>query len=88
VPTVYRWLRHPVWGLLGLRPVFAQHTQGEHEALIRWACGRRSVVEIGVAEGASALALRQGMHAEGTLYLIDPFHLSRFRAINATKRLA
>jgi len=27
VPFIYRWLRHPLWGWLGLRPVFAQHTQ-------------------------------------------------------------
>ena len=86
--AVYRLFKHPLWGWFGLRPVFAQHTQAEHEALRRWAEGRCSLVEIGVAEGASALALRQGMDPEGTLYLIDPFHLSRFRWINATRRLA
>jgi predicted O-methyltransferase YrrM len=88
VPFVYRWFRHPLWGWLGLRPVFAQHTQVEHEALIKWAKGRKSIVEIGVAEGASALALRKGMDSSGTLYLIDPFHLSRFPLLNAMKRLA
>ena len=36
-------------------------------------------VEIGVAEGVSAMALREVWLEEGTLYLIDPFHLSRFR---------
>jgi predicted O-methyltransferase YrrM len=46
------------------------------------------VVEIGVAEGVSALALREGMAEDGTLYLIDPFHLSRIPALNFIKRVA
>jgi predicted O-methyltransferase YrrM len=88
VPFIYRWFRHPLWGWLGLRPVFAQHTLVEHEALTKWSKGRKSIVEIGVAEGASALALRKGMDPSGTLYLIDPFHLSRFPWISSTERLA
>ena len=46
------------------------------------------MVEIGVAEGVSALALREGMAEDGTLYLIDPFHLSRIPALNFIKRVA
>lgn len=88
VNPIYRFLKHPFWALLGLRPVFAQHTRLEHKTLRKWAKGRRCLVEIGVAKGASALALRQGMHPEGTLYLIDPFHLSRFPGINAMKKVA
>lgn len=88
VPWIYRWARHPVFAWLGLRPIFAQHTSAEHEALKRWARGRRRLVEIGVAEGASALALREAMSSDGTLYLIDPFHLSRIHWINATRRVA
>ncbi len=61
VPWIYRRTRHPVFAWLGLRPIFAQHTSAEHETLKRWACGRRRLVEIGVAEGASALALREAM---------------------------
>src|SRR5579862_6539697 len=68
-------LRHPLYACLGLRPVLAQHTAAEHTTFKRWAVGRRSVVEIGVAEGVSALAMRESMDADGTLYLIDPFHL-------------
>ena len=83
-----RTLRHPVYGWLGLRPVLAQHTAAEHEALKRWAAGRSALVEIGVAEGVSALALRESMPGDGTLYLIDPFHLSRFSALNFIKRAA
>lgn len=81
-------LRHSVFAWLGIRPVLGQHTLGEHEALRKWATGRSRLVEIGVAEGASAVALREAMSPEGTLWLIDPFHLSRVRAINATRRAA
>jgi predicted O-methyltransferase YrrM len=83
-----RLLRHPVYAWLGLRPALAQHTGAEHAALRRWAYDRSTLVEIGVAEGVSALALRETMSPEGTLYLIDPYHLSRFPALNFMKRAA
>ena len=79
---------HPVYAWLGLRPVLAQHTAEEHAALERYAAGRSTIVEIGVAEGVSALAMRQRMEADGTLYLIDPFHFSRISAMNFTRRTA
>jgi predicted O-methyltransferase YrrM len=71
-----------------MRPVIAQHTAEEHAALERWANNRGTVAEIGVAEGVSAMALRQNMAADGALYLIDPFHLSRIPSLNFTKRAA
>jgi predicted O-methyltransferase YrrM len=80
--------RHPVYACLGLRPALAQHTAVEHAALRRWAKDRSTLVEIGVAEGVSGLALRETMSANGTLYLIDPYHLSRFPALNFMKRAA
>jgi predicted O-methyltransferase YrrM len=82
------WLRHPVCAWLGLRPPLAQHTAAEHAAIRRWAAGRSTLVEIGVAEGVSAMALREGMLDDGTLYLIDPFHLSRAPGLNFLKRAA
>jgi hypothetical protein len=82
------FLRHPVFAWLGMRPVLGQHTASEHAALRKWATGRSRLVEIGVAEGASAVALREAMSPGGTLWLIDPFHLSRLKAINATRRAA
>jgi len=88
VKGTHALLRHPVFAWLGFRPVLGQHTAAEHSALSKWATGRSSLVEIGVAEGASAVALREAMSAEGTLWLIDPFHLSRERWFNATKRAA
>src|SRR5688572_27215678 len=88
VPPFTRCLRHPVFAWLRLRPLFAEHTRVESEALRRWARNRKALMEIGVAEGASALALRQVMHPDGTLYLVDPFHLSRLPVLNAMKRAA
>lgn len=79
---------HPVYALLGLRPALAQHTAAEHAAVSRWATGRKCIVEIGVAEGVSALAMRSVMAESGTIYLIDPFHLSRIPALNFPRRVA
>jgi predicted O-methyltransferase YrrM len=73
---------------MGLRPIFGQHTYAEDAALREWATGRSRLVEIGVAEGASAVTLRRVMSAEGNLWLIDPFHLSRVQRLNAVKRVA
>ena len=81
-------LRHPVFALMGLRPVLGQHTYAEDVALREWATGRSRLVEIGVAEGASAVTLRGAMSPEGSLWLIDPFHLSRVQRLNAMKRAA
>jgi len=83
-----RRLQHPFFAWAGLRPPIAQHTLAEHEALMRYASKARAVVEIGVAEGASAAGLRAAMPSDGGLYLIDPFHLSRIPALNFLKRAA
>jgi predicted O-methyltransferase YrrM len=86
--NLVNWFRHPIYAWLGLRPVIAQHTAAEHAAIQRWGAGRLTLVEIGVAEGVSAMALRETMAQSGTLYLIDPFHLSRVPALNFLKRAA
>jgi len=83
-----RALQHPFFAWAGLRPPIAQHTLAEHQAMERFARGCRSVVEIGVAEGASAVALRTAMDPAGTLYLVDPFHLSRVPMLNFLRRAA
>jgi len=70
-------LKHrTLWVALGLRPAYPQHSAEEAACLAKWAQGRKRLVEIGVAEGASALILRQNMHPRGDLWLVDPFHLS------------
>ena len=81
-------LRHPLFAWLGVRPIAAEHTSAEHEGLRRWARGRARVVEIGVAESASACVLRESMSPEGSLYLVDPYPRSRFRALNLLRRTA
>jgi predicted O-methyltransferase YrrM len=83
-----RVMQHPFFAWAGLRPPVAQHTAAEHHALEKHARGCKSLLEIGVAEGASAVALRTTMNPEGTLYLVDPFHLSRVRALNFLRRAA
>jgi len=88
VPATPRFLQHPFFAWVGFRPPLAQHTLAEHEALMRYSRNAHTVVEIGVAEGASAAGLREAMHPQGTLYLIDPFHLSRIPALNFLKRAA
>jgi predicted O-methyltransferase YrrM len=86
--STLKTLRHPFFRWAGLRPTLAQHTQDEHDALRKHARGAGIVVEIGVAEGASAAALREVMSSEGSLYLVDPYHLSRVPALNFLKRAA
>jgi predicted O-methyltransferase YrrM len=81
-------MKHPFFAWAGLRPPIAQHTAAEHHALEKYARGCKSLVEIGVAEGASAIALRMAMDPEGALYLVDPFHLSRVRPLNFLRRAA
>jgi predicted O-methyltransferase YrrM len=83
-----RAVRHPFFAWAGLRPLIAQHTAAEHCVLEKYARGRKSALEIGVAEGASAVALRTAMNPEGTLYLVDPFHLSRVPVLNFLRRAA
>ena len=83
-----RALQHPFFAWAGLRPPVAQHTLAEHRAMESFARGCSSVVEIGVAEGASAVALRCAMEPVGTLYLVDPFHLSRVPWLNFLRRAA
>jgi len=83
-----RTIEHPFFAWAGLRPPRAQHTAAEHAALQKHARGCKSLVEIGVAEGASAIALRTAMNPQGTLYLVDPFHLSRVPLLNFLRRAA
>jgi predicted O-methyltransferase YrrM len=81
-------MKHPFFAWAGLRPPIAQHTEAEHRALEKYSAGCRNIVEIGVAEGASAVALRTSMNPEGTLHLVDPFHLSRVPVLNFLRRAA
>jgi predicted O-methyltransferase YrrM len=73
----FGWRSRPVFAALGVRPVNSEHTPAEGVLLQKWARDKRLIVEIGVAEGGSAAEMRQVMHPDGELFLIDPYHLSR-----------
>lgn len=70
-------LNRGIFALIGLRPPAAEHTAAEGKLLQSFAAGRRTIVEIGVAEGASAWEIRSVMDPGGTLYLVDPYPMSR-----------
>jgi predicted O-methyltransferase YrrM len=57
----------------GLVPPRTMHSTAERELLQRLAAGARRVVEIGVYEGSSAVALCEVLGPEAELHLIDPF---------------
>lgn len=84
-PNALRYRRHPLFCLAKLRGVIAEHSEAEELALQRYAKGRKSLVEIGVAEGASALALRRVADSSGVVYLIDPYPSGRIPGLNLTK---
>src|SRR5437867_571163 len=78
--TLKRFVPAPLWQALKfvatalrLRRPHVMLTPRDIAMLEKWGRGRRSLLEIGVFEGGSALVLRQVMHPEGTLTLIDPF---------------
>ena len=58
---------------LGLIPPRTMHSAADARVLLETARGARSVVEIGVYEGASALALLDVLGPDPELHLIDPF---------------
>lgn len=58
---------------LGLIPPRTMHSQTDARVLLDAGRGARCVVEIGVYEGASAIALLDVLGAEDELHLIDPF---------------
>jgi len=57
----------------GLVPPRAMHSPAEAALLTELARGRRTVVEIGVYEGSSAVVLCRSLPCDADLHLIDPF---------------
>jgi hypothetical protein len=62
----------PGFVLFSLLPAPVLHSAAEHAALLRCARERSTLVEIGIAEGVSALAHREAVPAEGMFHLISP----------------
>lgn len=58
---------------LGLIPPRTMHSADDAQVLLRVAAGARRVVEIGVYEGSSALALQRALGPHAELHLVDPF---------------
>jgi predicted O-methyltransferase YrrM len=58
---------------LGLIPPRTMHSAEDARVLLDAARGARRVVEIGVYEGSSALALCNALSADAELHLVDPF---------------
>ncbi len=66
-----------ITGILNLRGPIAQHTKRQKELVLKYAKGRKRLVEIGVSEGGSALLALRVMDPKGKIWLIDPY-LSTF----------
>jgi hypothetical protein len=58
---------------LGLIPPRTMHSDADARVLLDAACDACRVVEIGVYEGSSAVALCRALPADAELHLIDPF---------------
>ena len=58
---------------VGLIPPRTMHSEEDQRVLLDAARGARRVVEIGVYEGSSALALQRELRPGAELHLIDPF---------------
>jgi predicted O-methyltransferase YrrM len=58
---------------LGLIPPRTMHSPEDARVLLDAVSGARRVVEIGVYEGASALALCDALNPDAELHLVDPF---------------
>jgi predicted O-methyltransferase YrrM len=87
-PNALRYRRHPAFCLTKLRGVIAEHSEAEELMLQKYASGRTSLVEIGVAEGASALAMRRVANSSAVLHLVDPYTPGRIPGINLTQMCA
>jgi len=68
-----RNLTHFLLYFAGLSSARTQTTPRERELLARLAPGQRTIVEIGVFEGASSYLLRRSLDADANLFCIDPF---------------
>lgn len=80
---------HPLFNLLGLRENIAQHTPAEHNLLCKFASISEIIVEIGVAEGGGAVALKSAADKkESSLFLVDPYLSGKIPFVNFTKLAA
>lgn len=85
---IFYWFCYSVPGILGLRSVDTSLTEAEIRILRKYASGRKSLLEIGVFEGYSALEARKVMSPDGELYLVDPYPQGIIPGVNVHKVVA
>ena len=83
---------HYVKWRLGLAAAEGATTAAEADCLVRHACGKKRLAEIGVWQGGTTARLRAAMAPGATLFAVDPFPKGRLgfstqRAI-ATREVA
>lgn len=85
----------PLWEALkfvatamGVRRPHVMLTERDIAMLEKWGRDRRSLVEIGIFEGGSAVILRRVMSPEATLTLIDPFVPDSISAMRGSYRIS
>ncbi len=76
-----------VYYRLGFAAALTQTSPREQDCLTRYAADRMCAVEIGVWHGVNTRRFRNVMHADGTLYAVDPFPLGRF-GVSWQRRIA
>jgi hypothetical protein len=79
--------RRSLFGALGLRGPLMDLSAAEAALVARYGRGARTVVEIGVFEGAAAAAVKRVMDPDGTLTLVDPYPRGRL-GINMARAVA
>lgn len=72
-PTTRRYTFDFLLHLARLRSPRTSVTEAERELLRALAAGCRSLVEVGVHEGATSIELCRVMHPDGVLHLVDPY---------------
>ena len=82
-----RVLIHYLGWVIGLAGPETQTTEAERECLVRYASGRRRLVEIGVWHGLTTSRLRSVMATDGVLSAVDPFPPGRL-GFSAQKQIA
>jgi predicted O-methyltransferase YrrM len=80
-------LVHYLCWAIGFAGPETQTTAAERECLVRYASGRRRLVEIGVWHGLTTSRLRSVMAPDGVLSAVDPFPPGRL-GFSAQKRIA
>ena len=79
-------------GVCGLRPPRSSVTRLELQLLLQFARGAGTVIEVGVFEGSTSLALGTALAEGGTIVLVDPFfrelRIEQWFGFSGSRRIA